>query len=74
MTRQQVVDTVKAMPAEERYNLVLELWDLVAPQSGPSWISEDEASEIDRRLAAHEKDPNATVPWEQVKREVLGGK
>jgi len=53
---------------EQRMELIGELWDSI-PDSlealpVPQWHQE----ELDRRLAAADANPDAAIPWEEVKR------
>ena len=57
----------------ERIELVQEIWESIATEAEPmSWdLSEVQKKEIDRRLAAHESNPNAAIPWEEVEADAL---
>jgi putative addiction module component (TIGR02574 family) len=55
----------------ERIELVQELWDSIADEAEQSGLSDELKSEIDARLARHEANPGAAVPWEQVEAEAL---
>jgi putative addiction module component (TIGR02574 family) len=51
---------------EERIQLAEDLWDSIAPDEMPP-LTEEQSREIDRRLAAHEKDPGRASRWEEVR-------
>ena len=56
------------LTVEQRLELIGELWDSI-PDSlealpVPQWHQE----ELDRRLAAADANPDAAIPWEEVKR------
>jgi putative addiction module component (TIGR02574 family) len=55
----------------ERLALVQDLWDSIAAEVEQTPLSEAQRQEVDRRLAAHETNPQAAVPWEQVEAEAL---
>lgn len=55
----------------ERLALVAAIWDSIADEVERAPLTEAERAEIDRRLAAHEADPSAAIPWEQVRDEAL---
>jgi putative addiction module component (TIGR02574 family) len=64
---------LRELPIEERLKAVEDLWDSIADEDPdlampmtPSLIAE-----LDRRLAEHESDPTAVVPWEQVRAELV---
>jgi putative addiction module component (TIGR02574 family) len=55
----------------ERVALVQEIWDSIAAEAKDVPLSDAQRQEIDRRLAAHEANPKAAIPWEQVEAEAL---
>jgi putative addiction module component (TIGR02574 family) len=55
----------------ERLVLVQELWDSIALEIEKVPLSEAQQHEIDRRLAAHNADPNAAVAWQTVEADAL---
>lgn len=57
----------------ERIQLVADLWDSIAvvPEAVP--LSEAQKQELDRRLAAYHKNPDAGSPWELVKERIRKG-
>lgn len=56
---------------EEKLSLVQDLWDSLAADAAARPLNDALKAEIDRRLAAHEADPDAAIPWEQVEAEAL---
>jgi putative addiction module component (TIGR02574 family) len=59
---------ISSLSAAEKSELIDELWEDIERQPGA--ISADQAEELDRRIAAYEKNPPAGTPWEQVTAEV----
>lgn len=61
----------RALSPAERILLVEELWDRIAdePQSVP--VTPAQRAELDRRLDALEKNPDAGRPWSEVRDELL---
>ena len=59
------------LPVAERLRLIEELWDSLDAEADalpmPDWHRE----ELDKRLAAHERDPSAGKPWDEVKAGIL---
>ncbi len=55
----------------ERLDLVEAIWNSIAEEVERAPLTEAQRQEIDRRLAAHEADPSAAIPWEQVQAEAL---
>ena len=55
----------------ERIALVQDIWDSIAADAELSALTDEQKQEIDRRLAAHQANPQAAIPWEQVETEAL---
>jgi putative addiction module component (TIGR02574 family) len=55
----------------ERLALVHEVWDSIAAETEKTPLSEVQQKEIDQRLSAHQANPNAAIPWQQVETEAL---
>jgi len=60
------LEQLLSLSVEERIQLVEAIWDSIAdrPESLP--VTSAQRAELDRRLAAHLKDPGATRGWPQV--------
>ena len=58
-------ELLKLSPAE-RIQLAQDLWDSIDEGDAPT-LSEDQIREVERRLAAHDADPESSVPWEVVR-------
>jgi len=56
----------------ERILLVEEIWDSIAESPDEVTLTDAQQAELDRRLAAHEADPQAGSTWEEVKAELWG--
>ena len=52
--------------------MVQQIWDSIAAEAEQTPLTEAQKQEVYRRLAAHEADPQAAKPWEQVEAEALG--
>jgi putative addiction module component (TIGR02574 family) len=58
-------NNISTLSPAEKFELLDALWeDLEAHEFT---ISSEQAEELDRRIAAYEKNPSAVTPWEQVK-------
>jgi putative addiction module component (TIGR02574 family) len=60
------------LSAEEKLQIIGELWDSLTPRvrnqdAIPDWHRQV----IRKRLADHKRDPQATVPWTKVRRDLL---
>ena len=62
---------IDRMSVEDRPALVQEIWESTALEAERSPLTEAQRQEVDRRLAAHEANPDAATPWEQVEAEVM---
>jgi putative addiction module component (TIGR02574 family) len=56
---------VRALSAQEKLQLVDELWLSVAPQLGSLAVSQEEKERLDGRWAAFLKDPSSALTLEQ---------
>ncbi len=62
-----ILDTAKSLPLAERIELVEALWESIIQDGYKPELTTAQAEELDRRLAAHEKNPDDVVAWETVK-------
>jgi putative addiction module component (TIGR02574 family) len=51
----------------ERLDLVFQLWDSIADESGGVFLSNHQRAELIRRIAEDDADLDGGIPWEQVK-------
>ncbi len=58
-------NSISNLSEAEKYDLLDALWEDL--ESHASGLSPEQAEEIDRRVAAYEKDPTDVTSWEQVK-------
>lgn len=61
---------IDQLPRDERLALVQDIWDTIAAEPAPL-LSDAQRSELDRRIAADDASPEATVAWEEVKAATL---
>lgn len=57
-------DDILRLSVEERIRLMGRIWESIASDSEPEPLSEQQASEVERRIAAHRADPSRAIPWE----------
>jgi putative addiction module component (TIGR02574 family) len=62
---------ITQMPIPDSLSLVHAIWDSIAADVEQSPLTAAERAEVDRRLEAHRKNPQAAIPWEQVEAEAL---
>ena len=60
-----------ALTPAERILLVEELWDRIAAEPEAVPLTSAHRAELDRRLDALEKNPDAGRPWPEVRNELL---
>lgn len=56
----------------ERIQLAEDLWDSVAKDAAQVPVSESQLAELERRLERFSENPDATRPWEEVRKDLLG--
>ena len=62
---------IDKLNVEERLELMGEIWDSVSAETGDLCLSPALKEELDGRLEAAKDHPDASVPWEEVKRKTL---
>lgn len=58
------------LSVSERIQLAQDIWDSVAEVPESLVLSDDEKAEVDSRLNAYHKDPNAGSPWSVVRERI----
>ena len=69
MNKSLLKELLELTPAE-RIELAEDLWDSIEPEQMPP-LTEEQKQEIERRYAAHVRDPNRGSKWEDVKTRLL---
>ena len=54
----------------EREQLANELWESLADEPEALPLTDAQAEELDRRLAAYQDDPSSAMPWREVLEEL----
>ena len=62
---------IDRLSAEDRLDLMHEIWDSLAVEPVRPPISDALRRELERRVAEHRANPEDGVPWEQVRAEAL---
>ena len=70
MSKITVADVLELSVAE-RIQLAEDIWDTIAKVSDAPKLTDAQRAELDRRLEAHRKNPEAGSPWEVVKARIL---
>jgi putative addiction module component (TIGR02574 family) len=60
-----------SLPVEERLKLLEALWESVAECPEALTLTAAQKRELDHRLEAYERNPDAGVPWAELKQRLL---
>lgn len=61
------ISDLLGLPVQDRIHLVEAIWDSIAEVPEAVELSDIQRSELDKRLAAFEKNPSAGSPWPEVR-------
>ena len=70
MGRAELWSELMKLTPEERIELVEDLWDSIASDAVPP-LTDEEKTELERRLEDHRRDPSTAITWEELKAELL---
>ena len=70
MARAKKVPDYRRLSIAERLQLVEDIWDSIAEETGTVPIPPEVLDEAERRLAEHRQDPTSAIPWDEVKAEL----
>jgi putative addiction module component (TIGR02574 family) len=62
---------IDQLPLEERLALVEEIWDTIAADAGALPLTDAQRTELEKRIAEDDANPDDVTPWEQVKASTL---
>jgi len=65
-----VLQAAKNLPLPERLELLDALWESIVEEGYEPPLTSAQAVELDRRLKAHERNPDDVVDWESIKTEL----
>jgi putative addiction module component (TIGR02574 family) len=71
MSKISIADLLDLSVAE-RIQLAEDIWDTIPKAGELPKLTDAQRAELDRRLDAHRKNPEAGSPWEDVKARILG--
>ena len=74
MDQTVLLEKVHAWPIEDQLNFVFRVWDQLVDSGWKPELTEELRAELDRRLDAHEADPNNVRSWEQLVDRVKGSR
>ena len=61
------LEEILRLSVDERIQLVEAIWDSIAEHPEMLPVTEAQRRELDRRLADHLREPDATRPWSQIR-------
>lgn len=61
------LDQIKKLSYAEQLQLVEDIWDNIAQEAAVQSISDELKTELRRRLAEHQANPESSVPWEEAR-------
>ena len=72
---QNTLSELLKLPPGERAERAMALWESLSDREREAELAltPDQEAELDRRLAEHLADPGSAIPWEEVRRRLLGG-
>ena len=68
------LDEALQLPIPERIRVVETIWDSIVEHPEALPLTDEQKSELDRRLDALEKDPAAGLSWPEVRGRIWPGK
>jgi putative addiction module component (TIGR02574 family) len=66
-----LVDTAKRLPVAERIELIETLWESITAEGYEPPLTAEQATELDQRLDAHQRNPEEVISWESIKEDLL---
>jgi putative addiction module component (TIGR02574 family) len=60
-------DQAMQLSPAERIELARDLWDSIPADSDTFQLTDEQKTEIARRMAEHEQDASRAIPWEEVR-------
>lgn len=61
------IEDLFKLPVEVRLELVHDLWDSIASDTGVLPLTDEDRAILDQRLASYSQEPKAGSSWEEVK-------
>lgn len=69
MTRDQLLADAKALPKDERIELVMDLWDTVSDDEFP--LTDAQREDLDRRIAEDDADTSPGDEWDVFEKKLM---
>lgn len=65
------IQELRQLSVSERIQLVEDLWDTIAQDTSSIVLSTEHVAELDQRLDAMEKQPEAGISWDKARERIL---
>jgi len=69
-TSERIISEALTLPAADRLEVIEQLWDSLAAVPEALELTDAQRRELDRRIEEMDANPNAGIPWEDVKAEL----
>lgn len=74
MTTATVTNDYLKLTVAQRIKLIGDIWDSVIADGGRPPLSDELKAELELRIAEDQANPDAAIPWEEVKRAARRGR
>ena len=64
------MEAIRRLSVPDRVRLMNDIWDSLQPTADRLPITDAQRAELDRRLAAHEADPDAAMSFEEFRAQI----
>lgn len=68
------LNEISQLSVAERIQLVQDIWDTVWSRPENLELTEAQSQELDRRLQNYRREPESSVPWDEVKERIRNTK
>ena len=69
-TSERIISEALTLPAADRLEVIEQLWESLAAVPEALELSDEKRKELDRRIKEMDANPDAGMPWEDVKAEL----
>lgn len=67
----QLLEQARVLAVDEQIELAEAIWDGIVSRNAVPPLTEEQKTELDRRLANHLKNPDDVISWDEVKAAAL---
>jgi putative addiction module component (TIGR02574 family) len=66
------IKELRMLPLQDRLKIVEAVWNSIDEDGSRVPLTSQQRAELDRRMAAHEADPDSALTWDQVLEQLRG--